>query len=106
MATSVVKRPRSSQSAHYLRQTKIPTLMFATSAEADKHVSLVVESLIRENNSAGMPTVLVAVESAEDTCPFQSVDDHVASYRHCQKSCLVLFRQSFRSNHPQSEHIS
>lgn len=58
MATSVVKRPRSSQSAHYLRQTKIPTLMFATSAEADKHVSLVVESLIRENNSAGMPTVL------------------------------------------------
>ncbi len=32
--------------------------MFESSAEADKHVALVVESLIRENNSAGMPTVL------------------------------------------------
>ncbi len=32
--------------------------MFETSVEADKHVSLVIESLIRENNSAGTPTVL------------------------------------------------
>ncbi|QDT48391.1 Glucosamine-6-phosphate deaminase 1 [Symmachiella dynata] len=58
MDTNVVKRPRSNQSAQYLRQTKIPTLMFETSVEADKHVSLVIESLIRENNSAGTPTVL------------------------------------------------
>ncbi len=58
MATNVVKSPRTSHSAQYLRQTKIPTLMFETSAEADKHVTLVVESLIRENNSAGMATVL------------------------------------------------
>jgi len=58
MATNVVKRSRPAHSAQKLRQTKIPTLMFETSAEADKHVSLVVESLIRENNSAGLPTVL------------------------------------------------
>jgi glucosamine-6-phosphate deaminase len=41
-----------------MRNTKIPTLMFRTASEADKHVALVVESLIRENNSTGTPTVL------------------------------------------------
>lgn len=58
MATTLTKRPQTTPSGQYLRQTKIPTLMFANSSEADKHVSLVIESLIRENNSAGMPTVL------------------------------------------------
>jgi glucosamine-6-phosphate deaminase len=44
--------------SQFLRNTKIPTLMFPNAAEVDKHVALVVESLIRENNSAGVPTVL------------------------------------------------
>jgi glucosamine-6-phosphate deaminase len=44
--------------AQYLRHTKLPALMFRTAQEAAKHVALVVESLIRENNSAGIPTVL------------------------------------------------
>ena len=51
-------RPKLSASSQYLRHTKIPTLMFHNAAEVDKHVALVVESLIRENNSAGVPTVL------------------------------------------------
>lgn len=51
-------RPKAAGSSQYLRNTKIPTLMFHNAAEVDKHVALVVESLIRENNSAGVPTVL------------------------------------------------
>ncbi|MGQ0633296.1 MAG: glucosamine-6-phosphate deaminase [Planctomycetaceae bacterium] len=42
----------------YLRRTRIPTLMFHNAAELDRHVALLVESLLRENNSAGIPTVL------------------------------------------------
>lgn len=45
-------------SAHYLRHTKAPTIMFHTHAELARHVALIVESLIRQNNSAGIPTVL------------------------------------------------
>lgn len=44
--------------AQYLRHTKIPTLMFPNSREAAKHVALMVDALIRENNAAGKPTVL------------------------------------------------
>ena len=51
-------RPKMSGSSQYLRNTKIPTLMLHNAAEVDKHVALVVEGLIRENNSAGVPTVL------------------------------------------------
>lgn len=51
-------RPKTSGSSQYLRNTKIPTLMLHNAAEVDKHVALVVEGLIRENNSAGVPTVL------------------------------------------------
>ncbi len=51
-------RPKTAVSSQFLRNTKIPTLMFHNAAEVDKHVALVVESLIRENNSAGVPTVL------------------------------------------------
>ncbi len=51
-------RPKTASSSQYLRHTKIPVLMFRNAAEVDKHVALVVESLIRENNSAGVPTVL------------------------------------------------
>lgn len=58
MSMTTSARPNTSQAASYLRHTKIPTLMFGSSAESDRHVSLVVESLIRENNSAGLPTVL------------------------------------------------
>jgi glucosamine-6-phosphate deaminase len=45
-------------SSRYLRGTKIPTLVFRSSAEASRHVALMIESLIRQNNSAGRPTVL------------------------------------------------
>jgi len=47
--------PRTS---HYLRATRIPTLVFRNSSEASRHVALMIESLIRQNNSAGRPTVL------------------------------------------------
>jgi glucosamine-6-phosphate deaminase len=44
--------------SHSVPQTKIPTLVFANSAQASRHVTLLIESLIRQNNSAGRPTVL------------------------------------------------
>src|SRR5262245_15074952 len=43
---------------HYVPNTKIPTLVFPTSTEASRHVALMIESLLRQNNSAGRPTVL------------------------------------------------
>src|SRR6516225_3484758 len=45
-------------SSHYIPYTKIPTLVFPTSAQASRHVALMFESLIRQNNSANKPTVL------------------------------------------------
>src|SRR4029077_17300266 len=45
-------------SSHYVPNTRIPTLVFPTSSEASRHVALIIESLIRQNNSAGLPTVL------------------------------------------------
>src|ERR671935_2444005 len=45
-------------SSLYVPHTKIPTLVFADSTQASRHVALVIESLIRQNNSAGRPTVL------------------------------------------------
>jgi glucosamine-6-phosphate deaminase len=44
--------------SHYVPHTKVPTLVFPTSAQAARHVALMIESLIRQNNSAGRPTVL------------------------------------------------
>ncbi len=44
--------------SHYVPNTRIPTLVFATSGEASRHASLIVERVIREHNSAGRPTVL------------------------------------------------
>jgi glucosamine-6-phosphate deaminase len=45
-------------SSHYLPYTKIPTLVFRTSTQASRHVALMIESLIRQNNSANRATVL------------------------------------------------
>src|SRR5438270_13576032 len=45
-------------SSHYVPRPKVPTLVFPTSAQASRHVALMIESLIRQNNSAGRPTVL------------------------------------------------
>jgi glucosamine-6-phosphate deaminase len=45
-------------SSHSVPHTKIPTLVFPTSAQASRHVALMIESLIRQNNSANRPTVL------------------------------------------------
>src|SRR5215212_131478 len=44
--------------SHYVPHTKVPTLVFDTSAQAARHLALMIESLIRQNNSAGRPTVL------------------------------------------------
>src|SRR5437773_309706 len=44
--------------SHYVPNTKIPTLVFPSSAEASRHLALMIESLIRQNNSAGRATVL------------------------------------------------
>jgi glucosamine-6-phosphate deaminase len=48
----------TSQASRYLEATRIPTLVFPTNGEASRHVALMIESLIRQNNSAGRPTVL------------------------------------------------
>lgn len=48
----------SRKPGQYLRHTKIPTLMFPNSKEAAKRVAAMVEALVRENNAAGLPTVL------------------------------------------------
>src|SRR5271156_2450761 len=45
-------------SSHYVPHTKIPTLVFPTSAQAARHVALMIESLIRQNNLANRATVL------------------------------------------------
>src|SRR5258708_5935914 len=44
--------------SHHVPHTKIPTLVFDGSGRASRHVALMIESLIRQNNSAGRPTVL------------------------------------------------
>ena len=45
-------------SSHFVPHTKVPTLVFPTSGQAARHLALMIESLIRQNNSAGRPTVL------------------------------------------------
>src|SRR3954471_7285555 len=45
-------------SSHYVPHTKIPTLVFPTATQASRHVALMIESLIRQNNSANRATVL------------------------------------------------
>src|SRR3984957_20429725 len=45
-------------SSHYVPHTKIPTLLFPSNFQASRHVALMIESLIRQNNSAGRTTVL------------------------------------------------
>src|SRR3954470_3363816 len=45
-------------SSHYIPHTKIPTLVFPTSQQASRHVALMIEGLVRQNNSANRPTVL------------------------------------------------
>src|SRR5215470_1979998 len=44
--------------SHYVPQTRIPTIVFPTATQASRHVALMIESLIRQNNSANRPTVL------------------------------------------------
>src|SRR5580765_3090236 len=45
-------------SSHYVPNARIRSLVFKTSGEASRHAALIVERLVRENNSAGRPTVL------------------------------------------------
>src|SRR4051812_17003320 len=44
-------------SSHYIPYTKIPTLVFPTSNQASRHVALMIESLIRQNNSPNRPAL-------------------------------------------------
>jgi len=45
-------------SSHYVPNARLRTLVFKTSGDASRHAALIVERLVRENNSAGRPTVL------------------------------------------------
>ncbi|MEX2286132.1 MAG: glucosamine-6-phosphate deaminase [Planctomycetaceae bacterium] len=58
MATDTAKQSRVTHSAHALKNTNVPALLYENDREVSKHVALVIESLIRENNSAGRQTVL------------------------------------------------
>ena len=44
--------------SHYVPNTRIPTVAFPDSAQASRHVALLIEKLIRDNNAANRPTVL------------------------------------------------
>jgi glucosamine-6-phosphate deaminase len=46
------------QPSRFLRGTRMPTLLFEQSLDAARHVALMISNLIRQNNSAGRPTVL------------------------------------------------
>ena len=48
----------SPETSRYLRGTRVPTLLFRNSGDASRHVALMIESMIRQNNSAGRSTVL------------------------------------------------
>src|SRR6266853_1941330 len=48
----------SDTASRYVPGTKTPTLVFPSSQQASRHVALMIESLVRQNNSAGQPTVL------------------------------------------------
>jgi len=58
VANATVMPKAVEHASHYVPHTKVPTLVFPTSAQAARHVALMIESLIRQNNSAGRPTVL------------------------------------------------
>lgn len=45
-------------SSQFLPYAKVQTLVFPTSQQGSRHVALMIESLIRTNNSANRPTVL------------------------------------------------
>src|SRR5947209_2086449 len=45
-------------SSHYIPQTRIPTIVFPTSSHVARHVALMIESLIRQNNATNRATVL------------------------------------------------
>ncbi|MCX7665859.1 MAG: glucosamine-6-phosphate deaminase [Gemmataceae bacterium] len=45
-------------STQFVPNARLRTLVFKTSGEAARHAALIVERLVRENNSAGRPTVL------------------------------------------------
>lgn len=44
--------------SQYVPNARIRSLVFKTSGEASRHAALIIERLVRENNSAGRPTVL------------------------------------------------
>ncbi len=56
-----------------LKCTAVPTFAFSDSADVGHHVALVIASLIRENNSAGMPTVLGLPTGSTPTGVYRSL---------------------------------
>jgi glucosamine-6-phosphate deaminase len=58
MVTIAASPSSAAMSSHFVPHTKIPTLVFPTSVQASRHVALMIESIVRQNNSAGRPTVL------------------------------------------------
>ncbi len=58
MATVTEDTASRFQPPRSLRHTKVPTLVFKNPRDVDRHAALVIVNLIRENNSAGRPTVL------------------------------------------------
>src|SRR4029077_20384544 len=60
-------------SSHYVPQTRVPTLVFPTATQAARHVALMIESLIRQNNSAGRPTVLGLATGSTPGGPYREV---------------------------------
>ena len=59
--SSAIRAPQhdaDEMSSHYVPNARIRSLVFKTSGEASRHAALIVERLVRENNSAGRPTVL------------------------------------------------
>ncbi len=68
------KFPVKSSSPRILKHTAVPTLAFHDSADVGQHVALVIASLIRENNSAGMPTVLGLPTGSTPTGVYRALD--------------------------------
>src|ERR1700758_1202558 len=59
--------------SHYIPHTKIPTLVFPSSSQASRHVAGMIESLIRQNNSAGRPTVLGRPTGSTPVSPYREL---------------------------------
>ncbi len=58
MSTESLVRSRHLKSGQLIRHTKIPTLVFENTRDVNQHVARVIESVIRDKNSRGVPCIL------------------------------------------------